>query len=194
MAKISKDNLHTFFDENINLETRTIYLGYGAEGSDYELDDVMASRVLKSLHLFSSTRREEPVSIIINCQGGDVQHGLAIYDAINNMGCSVVGTVYGHCWSMAVWILQACDTRLASVNSSLMIHDGESEVSGKKKDQQSWIRYEKEQDERCYTILLDRIREKHPTYTRARLKKLLETDTVLWSEQAVELGLLDGVI
>lgn len=69
-------------------------------------------------------------------------------------------------------------------NSSIMIHDGEGEKS----------RFFREMDVRCRDILLARIREKHPRYQAVSLQKLLDTDTYMWPEQALELGLIDAII
>lgn len=181
--RISKDYIYLLYEHNIDISTKTIYLGYGG-AEDCDVDEVLAADVLKGLHLLSTIKPEEPIHIILNCQGGDTQHGLAIYDAIRNVKSPVHITVYGHCYSMAAWILQAGDIRRMSKNSSLMIHHGEGSKTA----------FDRQQDDTCVDILLDRIREKHPTYSRQKLDKQLLKDWYMIPEEALELGLIDEVV
>jgi ATP-dependent protease ClpP protease subunit len=92
--------------------------------------------------------------------------------------------IYGHCYSIAAWVIQAADKRYMSKNSSMMIHHGESDKT----------EFDRQMDDRCVAILLDRIREKHPEYPKHKLDKLLLKDTYLWPEEALDLGLIDEVL
>ena len=186
MNKSDKDNLNYFYDYNIDINTRTLYFGYGQVDSDVELDHKLSSEMLKGLHLLNSLDVEdgEPIQIIMNCSGGDVDHGLAIYDAIRSSPSQVIITVTGLAYSMAAWVLQAADRRYITENSSIMIHDGDG-------PKDKWT---KKQDIRCRDILLERIREKNPDYTLARLQRLLDTDTYLTAKEALELGLVDRIV
>lgn len=183
MARINRDYIYYFLDHGVDISTKTLYLGSGNTG-EYDVDDALAATMIKGLRILSAIRPEDPIQIIVNCQGGDTQHGLAIYDAIRMVPSPVHGTVIGHCYSIAAWILQACDVRRMSHNSSLMIHHGEG----------SKTQFDKEQDKKCIEILLSRIREKHPNYTETKLDKLLLKDTYLFPEEALELGLIDEVV
>jgi ATP-dependent Clp protease protease subunit len=183
MARISKDNLYLFFEHNIEVSTKTLYLGFG-NTEDYDLDQKVAADILKGLHVLSSIRPEEPTRILINNLGGETIHGLAIYDAIRRMPGEVHAYIYGHCYSIAAWVIQAADKRYMSKNSSMMIHHGESDKT----------EFDRQMDDRCVAILLDRIREKHPEYPKHKLDKLLLKDTYLWPEEALDLGLIDEVL
>lgn len=193
MARINKDHIHYFLENDLDVSAKTIYMGHGKD-EECDVDQHLTANVIKGLRILSSIRPEEPINIIVNCQGGDTQHGLAIYDAIRMVSTPVHGTVIGHCYSIAAWILQACDYRRMSKSSSMMIHDGDSVVSGNKQETRNWYNFYQEQDVYCRHILLEKIRQKHPTYTMHRLEKLLKTDTLLWPKQALELGLIDEVI
>lgn len=182
MARVNRDHVDLFFDHGVELATKCIYIGYGMS-DEFDLDQKVTADVLKGLRILSSIRPEEPISILINNQGGETQHGLAIYDAIRSLSSPVHITVYGHCYSIGAWILQAGDVRKMSKHSSLMIHHG----SGDK------TQFDKEMDEKCVDILLDRIREKQPEYSRKQLDKLLLKDTYLWPEEALKLGLIDEI-
>jgi ATP-dependent Clp endopeptidase proteolytic subunit ClpP len=183
MARINRESLDLFFEHGLELSSRTIYIGYGMN-DEYDTDEKVAADVIKGLVILSSSNSEAPIQLIINNQGGDAIHGLAIYDAIRNVGNPVIATVYGHCYSIGAWILQAADHRRISKHSSLMIHHG----SGDK------TQFDRELDDRCVDILLDRIHEKQPDFTRKQLDKMLLKDSFLWPEEALKLGLVDEIV
>lgn len=183
MARISKDYIQYFYEHNVDVSTKTIYLGYGQESSDIELDHKLTADVLKGLHLLSHIRSEEPIKIIMNCAGGDVDHGLAIYDAIRECKSPVHIGVLGKAYSMAAWVLQAADYRIISPSSSVMIHDGEG-------PKDAWT---KKQDIYCRQIMLDSIKKKNPKFTVNEIQQLLDRDTFLTAEEALHLGLVDEI-
>lgn len=194
MARITRDDISRFLDHDVDVGSKTIYFGYGDPDGDCDLDHILAANVIKSLHILSSIRPDEPIRIIINNTGGDDTHGLGIYDMIRSSKSPVHGYVYGNCQSMAVWVLQACDHRAMSKHSTMMIHDGEGVMAGKKEDVDTWKKWQDKQDEICRDILLDRIREKHPKFQRAKLIRMLSKDTPLSATEALGLGLIDEVI
>lgn len=178
-------DISLFFDHNVDVRSRTLYLSYGVEGEDVELDQKCAADMIKGLTLLELLGPDKDIHIIINCQGGDVDAGLGIYDKIKSLSnCQVTATVMGSAWSMAAWILQAADIRRMTKHSSLMIHDG----SGRKD------KFTKKQDIFMRKILLDRIREKHPQYPVSKLQRFLDTDTYFSADEALELGLIDEVV
>lgn len=183
MARIVKDNLYLFFENNIEVSTKTLYMGFG-HSEEIDLDQKVASDLLKGLHILDNLRPEEPIRLIINNMGGEAGHGLAIYDAIRNCNSEVHAYVYGHCYSMAAWVIQAADRRIMSKNSIMMIHNGEGT-----KDE-----LDKQIDEVCIDIMLSRMREKKPKFSRTQLDKMLLKDTYLWPHEALELGLIDEVL
>jgi ATP-dependent Clp protease, protease subunit len=182
-----------FFNENIHFPSRTIYLGYGRSGED-DIDLTLASNIIKGLKLLEFDNSKEDIHIILNSLGGDVQHGLAIYDTIRQLECTVNITVTGHCYSMAAWILQAADNRNMTKHSSMMIHEGDNSVSGRSQDAKNWHTFYGQQDDVCVNILLGRVRERNPTFPKSKLVKMLKQDTILWAPEALELGLIDNII
>lgn len=183
MARVNRDDAERLFSHNVDLTTRTLYLGYG-EAEDYEVDARVAADLLKGLHLMEKSRSDEPITLLINSQGGCVDHGLALYSRIKRHPSHVTAVVDGVCWSIAAWVLQAADRRVVSTTSSLMIHDG----SGPKDA------FTRRQDLLCRDILLQRIRERNQTFSVQKLQKLLDKDTYMFGPEAVALGLADEVL
>ncbi len=193
MARINRDSLDRLFDYGISLETKTLYLGYGNPDSDCDVDHELADRVIKGLHILDTIKPEQELLIIMNNEGGSVQHGLAIYDMIKSLQSTVRIHIMGHCYSMAAWILQAADIRTMTPNSAMMIHSGEEGIEGKVEEARNWYRFNRKQEELLNQMMLDKIKEKQPAYTMAKLKKLLSTDTILFAQEALDLGLIDEI-
>lgn len=191
--KVSRDHVDKWFNYGIDLDAKLVDFS-NAGNEEVDLDSELAVRTVKALRILDRIRPEDPITLLIHCEGGDVDAGLAVYDAIRRCKSPVHCEVVGVCYSMAAWVLQAGDVRRMHKHSSLMIHDGEGSVSGKKHEIESSKKFTDYQDRICEDILLDRIREKHPEFTRTKLRKLLATDTYLTPEEALELGLVDQVI
>lgn len=190
MARVAKEHLDLFYQHGIDIGTKCLYLMDSSEG---EIDARVAADITKGLHILSRIRPEEPIYIIINSGGGDVNQGLAIYDAIRRTPCKVIATVVGTCYSIAAWILQAADHRIMTPHSSLMIHEGETAYSGNVQTVHKSMEFDARQSELCEALLIERIREKHPGFPMIKLKRLLRIDTYMTPQEALDLGLIDEI-
>lgn len=195
--RLNRDDIDKWFDCDIFLPSRTIYVGSCGstwDGQDSGVDYAMAERVIKALHLLERTPSPLPeITIVMNNPGGDLYHGLAIFDSIRECTCDVTIRVKGMAMSMGAWILQAADRRILSPHSRVMIHYGYSGVDGHTKITQKWAAEFAKQDRMHEEVLLTRIQEKHPNFSRAKLQKMMMIDTILSSQEAVDLGLADEV-
>mgnify|MGYP003321978625 CR=1 FL=1 len=127
MARTSREYLDKWFDNNVDLSNRFIYMGstHKTDEGESGVDNFMAESFIKGIHILS-TRSSEPITILMNNPGGEWYHGMAIYDAIRTSTCYCTIKVYGHAMSMGSLILQAADHRVMMPNSRFMIHYGES--------------------------------------------------------------------
>jgi ATP-dependent Clp protease protease subunit len=180
------DSLDIIYDYGLDLASRTVWF-------DDEVSDESVSVVIKSLHLLS--QKAGPISIILNTPGGDVQAGLALFDFIRSLDQEVTISVYGQASSMGSIILQAADIRRISRHSVIMMHDGESTITGyNRKTTAAWFEMEKKQDDLTDEIILTALRRKNPEFTKQRLHQWLAKDTVVDARTALELGLVDKII
>jgi ATP-dependent Clp protease protease subunit len=161
--------------------------------SESGVEATMAERQIKNLHILDTTS-EDPITIIMNNIGGDVNHGLAIYDAIRACRSHVTIKVYGHAMSMGSIILQAADVRIMSEMSSQMIHYGSLGVSNHTKTTYKIVDEFKRIDKWMEKMYLENIKEKNPHFKLARLQRMLDHDSFLTAEQSVELGLADKIL
>lgn len=171
-------------------ESRTLYLGYGTEGREDHIDEILAVRLIPEI-LRLAEESPDPIGLLISCEGGDLQYALAIYDALMDVPNEIHAYVYGSCYSGAAIVLQAADLRYMTPNSTLMMHRGESIVAEIGKSKNAWKRIHKELDAIHYRILLERIQEKLPEYTLNTLRRKMSSDWILQPEQALGLGLID---
>lgn len=193
----SLDNVDKFHDSNSYLPTRTIFMGSEESSIEFAtesgVDAAMSQRVIKNLHVMESISKE-PITIILNNFGGDVNHGLAIYDAIKSCQSKVIIKVYGGAMSMGSIILQAGDERLMAPQASQMIHYGQLGLNKEALTVYKIIDEMKRVDRWMEQLYLEKIHEKHPKFSLGRLRNMLKHDTFLTAEQSVELGLADAVI
>jgi len=191
----NRDDIDRFHDYKLYLPTRTIFMGSENIEIDSEsgCDAAMAERTIKNLHILENLN-QEPITIQMNNIGGDVNHGLAIYDAIKSCQSHVKIVVFGHAMSMGSIILQAAKERIMAPNASQMIHYGSLGVDKHAKTAYKIVDEFKRIDKWMEKMYLEKIVEKHPLYKLGRLQKLLDHDTFLTARESVALGLADKVL
>lgn len=193
--RVNRDDIDKFHDYSLYIPARTIYMGSESIDDSVEsgVDANMAARQIKNLHILD-TLSDEPITIVMNNPGGDVNHGLAIYDAIKACRSRVIVKVFGHAMSMGSVILQAADERIMSPNASQMVHYGSLGVESHAKTVYKVTDEFKRIDKWMEKMYLEKIREKQPHFKMARLQRMLDHDTFLTAEKSVELGLADKVL
>lgn len=182
--KLVRENIDRWFDYDLHLETRTIYVG---DSTEQEVGPLLAERVIKALLLLSA-HKEEPIKIILNTMGGCWYNGMAIYDAIKANPCHVVVEVMGSAMSMGSVILQAADERVLHPNATVMIHDGSDFFQGHARNMEVWGAQSKVSRKRMYEIYAERS-GKPVSYWEKRCT----IDYVLTAKDAVVEGLADKI-
>ena len=179
-----------FLNEDIYVKTRTIFLHCDAEG----LDTPEATKFIKQIHVLNSLSTEDPITVMMNCVGGSVIDGMAIYDAIQHSAAPIKIIAFGYVCSMATVILQAASNRVLAPNVAFMIHIGSVAYEGHPTDVRNWRKFDEHMSEQIDLIYLKRINERKPKFTVKDLKKILEHDTVLNATQAISMGLADSIL
>jgi ATP-dependent Clp protease protease subunit len=182
MARISKDHIGQWFDYGVSLETRTIYL-VG------EIDQESAERTVKGLHLLAAANAN-PITVLINSDGGDWAHGMAIYDYMRSLPNHVAAKVLGQAMSMATVILQAADQRLAYPETTIMVHHGtDSFPEGQAIDYERWAANGRHARLRMCDIYAERSGKPAAYWNRK-----CQHDYILTPQQALGEGLIDSII
>lgn len=185
---MSSDNKQTAFDilidHDLDIRARTIYV-------NGEVDEDMSAKFIKLLKYLDKTSGD--INIVLNSGGGCVTSGFAMHDAIKACVNPVIITCYGHVMSIATIILQGADTRIISKNCRLMIHRGETALEGEYNTVKKAMEEEAVLDKMMCDIYFDKITDVNPNFKKSQLDKMMDTDTYLSAEQALELGLVDEI-
>ena len=168
----------------LDIRSRTLYL-------DDEIDENSASSFIKCLRYLDKTAGD--ITVIMNCEGGDISHGFAMYDVIKACQNEVIIKVYGCAMSMATVVLQAADRRIMGANARLMVHVGSLDVSGHFKNVKRAVQENDELDKICADIYLDKIQESNPDFKKTQVSKMMEFDSYLSAQRCLELGLVDEI-
>lgn len=86
-----------------------------------KLDSQLRKELTETI-IFQSCPVRRQLLLIIDCQGGDIEEALQLYDVIKAAPIRITGFVVGECCSSAMLILQACAIRVALPHARFMCH------------------------------------------------------------------------
>lgn len=167
------------------LKERIIFLGG-------PIDAEVANVVTAQLLLLDSQSREQPINLFINCPGGEVYAGLAIYDVMQYISAPVHTNCVGIAMSMGSAILMAGEKghRVALPHSRIMIHAGSAGFP-----RASLPDLEVQAREFAdIRNMMEEIYKRHTGHPREKLRADMERDRFMSPQQALEYGLIDRVI
>ena len=158
---------------------------------DKEINDVSADIVVAELLFLESQSSDKDISLYINSPGGSVTAGLAIYDTMQHIIPDIQTICLGQCASMAA-ILLAGGTkgkRFALPSSRVMIHQPWGGVTGQATD----INIQAKEILRLKNMVISYF-AKDTNRTEEEVKKDMERDFFMSSEQAKQYGIVDIVM
>jgi ATP-dependent Clp protease protease subunit len=166
------------------LNERIIFLGT-------PIDDQIANLIVAQLLHLESEDPDKDISIYINCPGGSIYSGLAIYDTMQFIKPDIQTICVGIAMSMGSLLLTggAKDKRFALPNSRLLMHQPSAGFEGQASDIEIHAREVLKIRER-----IDEIYAQHTAQTIEQVHTDMERDRFFKPEQAVEYGLIDRVI
>lgn len=156
-----------------------------------QIHDALANTVVAQLLFLEAEDPEKEISVYINCPGGSVSAGLAIYDTLQFIRPDVTTYCLGQASSMGAVLLAAGaeGKRFALPNSTIMIHQPMGGFSGQESD----IRIRAREIMRIRSRLTD-ILARHTGKTADQIATDIERDHFLTAEEAKAYGLVDAVI
>ncbi len=166
------------------LKERIIFIGT-------PLDDDVANLVIAQLLFLEAEDPTKDAYMYINCPGGVVTAGLAVYDTMQYIKTPISTICIGQAASMGALLLCAGDKgkRYALPNARLMIHQPLGGAQGQATD----IEIQTHEILRVKR-LLNEIFAKHTGQPLAKIEKDTDRDFYMNPQQAVEYGLIDEVI
>ncbi len=165
------------------LEERIIFVGEA-------IGDELASSIVAQLLFLERKSPKKDVVMYINSPGGAVHAGLAIYDTMQMLKCSVATICVGMAASMGAVLLAAGKKgkRYASANARIMIHQPWGGIRGVASD----VSIQAEEMLRTRDRL-NKIPSKHTGQPVERIDLDTERDRFLSPEEASEYGIIDGI-
>ena len=131
----------------------------------------------------------DKLEVVINSPGGDVWAGVAMHDALKELDAEVTIKVSGLAASIASVIAMAGDKIVMTPGSTMMIHKASMMAWGNTDDMEKAIAMLKTVEEGIVSIYADRTGQ-----TPEAVNEMMEAETWMSAEKAVELGFADAVV
>ncbi len=166
-------------------EDRIIFLGV-------QVDDASADDIMAQLLVLESQDPDRDITMYINSPGGSFTAMTAIYDTMQYIRPQIQTVCLGQAASAAAVLLAAGapGKRLALPNARILIHQP---ASGGDRGQASDIEIQAREMMRLREWLEETI-SKHSKRTVEEVKKDIDRDNILTSEEALAYGLIDQVL
>jgi len=155
------------------------------------VEDNMASLVCAQLLFLESENPNKDIFMYINSPGGVVTSGLAIYDTMQYIRPDVATVCMGQAASMGSLLLTAGakDKRYSLPHARIMTHQPSGGFQGQATDIEIHAKEIINLRSR-----LNAIYEKHSGKTIKQIEKIMERDTFMSPEEALQMGLIDEVV
>lgn len=165
------------------LKERIIFLGTA-------IDDQVANLIVAQL-LYLDSENHYPIRLYINCPGGVVYGGLAIYDTMKMMKSPVSTVAVGFTGSMGTVILTcgAAGQRYALPNATVHMHPTSGGAKGYTEDVSIAYREQERLQNHVYDLI-----GRHSNHTRAEIETTFRRDKFMNATEAKEYGLVDEVL
>lgn len=165
------------------LKDRIIFLGTA-------VDDDIANLVIAQMLFLEHEDPDQDIRLYINCPGGAIYAGLAIYDTMQSVRCDVSTLCLGLGASMGAVLLAGgtAGKRMALPNARIMIHRGSGGFTGNVPDVEVAARETLLLSNRCCEILA-----RHTGQEFDKVKRDAGRDNFMTAQEAKDYGLIDHV-
>jgi ATP-dependent Clp protease, protease subunit len=166
------------------LNERIVFLGT-------PIDDTIANLIVAQLLHLESQDPDKDISIYINCPGGSIYSGLAIYDTMQFIKPPIQTICVGIAMSLGSLLLAAGakGKRFALPNSRILVHQPSAGFEGQATDIEIHA-----QEILNIRGRIDEIYAEHTGQTVEQINRDMERDRFFKADEAVEYGLIDRVI
>ncbi|CAN6487159.1 unnamed protein product [Victoria cruziana] len=169
---------------SVLLHNRIIFIGQ-------PINSLVAQQVTSQLVTLASIDSEADIMIYLNCPGGSTYAVLAIYDCMSWIKPKVGTICFGVAASQGALLLAGGEKgmRFSMPNARIMIHQPQSGCGGHVEDVKRQVNeavQSRHKIDRMYAAFTGQRLEKVQQYT--------ERDRFLSSSEAMEFGLIDGVL
>ena len=155
------------------------------------VDDELANLTIAELLHLESEDPDKDISLYLNCSGGSVYDGLAIYDAMQFIKPDVSTICIGMAMSLGALLLAAGakGKRMALPNAKILIHQVWGGFEGQASDIEIQAR-----ELIALKRRMEEIVAQHTGQPREKVSKEMERDYFMTAAEAVEYGIIDTVL
>jgi ATP-dependent Clp protease protease subunit len=166
------------------LNERIVFLGQ-------PIDDEVANLVVAQLLHLEAADPDRDISLYVNCPGGVVYAGLAIYDTMQHIAPDVQTICCGVAMSMGALLLTAGapGKRQTLPNGRMLIHQPTGGYQGQSSDIEIHAR-----ETLALRARLDELYAQHTGRTPEQIHQDSDRDRYMTPEEAVEYGLVDKIV
>ena len=159
-----------------------------------DVNQATASLVVAQMLFLESEDPDKEIHFYINSPGCSITDGMAIYDTINYIKCPVSTICVGMAASMGAFLLAAGTKgkRFATPNAEIMIHQpliGGGGITGQTTEIKIHAEHMVRTREKLNRILSERTGK-----PLEQIEKDTERDNFMTAEQALEYGIIDGIM
>jgi len=166
------------------LKERIVFLGSS-------VDDAISNLIIAQMLFLESEDPDKDINLYINCPGGSVTAGLAIYDTMQYVKPQISTLCMGQAASMAALLLAAgaSGKRFALPHTRILLHQPLGSFQGQATDIDIQAREILRMRETLNHLLVH-----HTNQSLEKIQQDTERDFFLSGEQAKEYGIIDEVI
>ena len=166
------------------LKQRIIFVGM-------PITDQVANLVVAQLLYLDNEDPDKPISLYINCPGGIIYHGLAIYDTMQQIHAPIATYAVGVTASMGTVLLAAGTKgyRYALPHATIHMHPAGGSAQGYAPDVEIQYKELKRVEDLLHELL-----SRHTGQSVEQIAADFDRDRFMAAEEAVEYGLVDHVL
>ena len=166
------------------LKERIIFMGM-------PITDQVANLVVAQLLYLASEDAEKPIQMYINCPGGIIYHGLAIYDTMQQIPAPVATYAVGVTASMGTVLLAAGTKgyRYALPHATIHMHPAGGSAQGYAPDVEIQYKELKRVEDLLHELL-----SRHTGQPVEQIATDFDRDRFMTAKEAVEYGLVDQIL
>ncbi len=155
------------------------------------IDDTNVPIVCSQILYLDAKDSTKDIYIYINSPGGSVTSGLAIYDTMQFVDAPITTLCIGCCASMGAFLLAGGTQghRYSLPHSQIMIHQPSGGYQGQVTDIEIYTK-----QIATFKKALNNILAYHSKRDVNEIEKITDRDRYLTPEEAVELGIIDGIL
>lgn len=160
-----------------------------------DIDDNCVEKVMFQIMKFNKEdenmepSKRKPIKLYISSDGGNVDTGMTMVDLIKQSKTPVWGIVTTYAYSMGGVILAACHRRVAFANSTILLHDGSSQVMGSTGKMKDAIKFQDELLRRTDRVILDNTK-----ITEEKYETMRDREWYMFADEAKEYGVVDSIV